>query len=163
MVYQRIGCDVVITGQFGQSKTLATFSRRRSIARFPGGHNGRGEMRMSEDLRDEVSWNAEKGPWGELEIRRVEPREERKFKPKECSCSEETEITCLKMSPLRLGDRRGSSATLVFRGGTAVLSAHMDLSRFRACLQGYVLCYWGTPRLNCANSPNMDIISLTLH
>lgn len=42
MVYQRIGCDIVITGQFGQSKALTAFNRRRSIARFPWGHNGRG-------------------------------------------------------------------------------------------------------------------------
>lgn len=60
MIHQRIGCDIVIAGQFGQSQPLASFGRGRAIARSLGRHIGCGRLKTTGDRseREKVSWNA---------------------------------------------------------------------------------------------------------
>jgi hypothetical protein len=40
VIHQRIGCDIVIAGQFSQCQALATFCRRRALSRSLWGHDG---------------------------------------------------------------------------------------------------------------------------
>lgn len=62
VVYQRIGCDIVIAGQFGQGQALATFDDGRTFSRSLWRH-GRCNIKPK-TARDQsgkakgVSWNA---------------------------------------------------------------------------------------------------------
>lgn len=59
MIHERIGCDIVIAGQFGQSQALATFGRGRGVARSLWRHSEFGKLETTRDCeKEEVSWNA---------------------------------------------------------------------------------------------------------
>jgi hypothetical protein len=60
MIHQRIGCDIVIAGQFGQGQALATFGRGRAVARSFWRHSERDRTRTARARsgRAEVSCNA---------------------------------------------------------------------------------------------------------